>query len=149
MEGAIPSPSNPWVFPPISKMGSPAHVAAAVRRREKEYLGAASSAKLDVFRKPNRTCFWQAPFSASGTTVKMHAISTLGSRSPGFDSWSPASGRCRFPPPSSGASLPHGFPIPPSVMAGILIAAMVYALLNYLLGLREWTVDAEEEPVYA
>ena len=31
-----------------------------------------------------------------------------------------------------------------SVMAGVLIAAVVYALLNHLLGLREWTVDAEE-----
>jgi len=33
-------------------------------------------------------------------------------------------------------------------MAGLLIAAMVYALLNYLFGLREWVVDAEE-PIYA
>jgi hypothetical protein len=33
-------------------------------------------------------------------------------------------------------------------MAGVLIAAVVYALLNHLLGLREWTVD-EEEPIYA
>jgi hypothetical protein len=30
-------------------------------------------------------------------------------------------------------------------MAGLLCAAMVYALLNYLLGLREWAVDVEEE----
>jgi hypothetical protein len=34
-------------------------------------------------------------------------------------------------------------------MAGILCAAIVYALLNYLLSLREWTVDAEEEPLPA
>jgi hypothetical protein len=33
-------------------------------------------------------------------------------------------------------------------MAGLLIGAMVYALLNHLLGLREWTVDPEE-PIYA
>jgi len=33
-------------------------------------------------------------------------------------------------------------------MAGVLIAAVVYALLNHLLSLRDWTVDAEEdEPV--
>jgi hypothetical protein len=32
-------------------------------------------------------------------------------------------------------------------MVGILCAAMVYALLNYLLSLREWTVDGEEDPI--
>jgi hypothetical protein len=36
-------------------------------------------------------------------------------------------------------------PVPPSVMAGILCGAMVYALCSYLLGLREWAVDAEED----
>jgi hypothetical protein len=30
-------------------------------------------------------------------------------------------------------------------MVGILCGAMVYALLSYLLSLREWAVDAEEE----
>jgi hypothetical protein len=35
-------------------------------------------------------------------------------------------------------------------MAGILMGAMVYALLTYLSGLREWAVDedpVEEEPL--
>jgi hypothetical protein len=36
-------------------------------------------------------------------------------------------------------------PVPPAVMAGILCGAMVYALCSYLLGLREWAVDAEED----
>ena len=40
-------------------------------------------------------------------------------------------------------------PIPPAVMAGILCAAMVYALLNYLLSLREWAVDVDDEPIPA
>jgi hypothetical protein len=40
-------------------------------------------------------------------------------------------------------------PIPPAVMAGLLCAAMVYALLNHLLGLREWAVDPAEEPMPA
>jgi hypothetical protein len=34
-------------------------------------------------------------------------------------------------------------------MAGLLCAAMVYALLNHLLGLREWAVDPAEEPMPA
>ena len=39
--------------------------------------------------------------------------------------------------------------LPPAVMAGILCAAMVYALLNYLLSLRVWAVDVEDEPIPA
>jgi hypothetical protein len=40
-------------------------------------------------------------------------------------------------------------PIPPAVMAGILFGAMAYALGNYLLSLREWAVDSEEELISA
>ena len=53
-----------------------------------------------------------------------------------------------LPAPIFWGVLAAWIPIPPSVMAGLLIAAMVYALLNHLLGLREWTVD-EEQPIYA
>ena len=53
-----------------------------------------------------------------------------------------------LPAPIFWGVLAAWIPIPPSVMAGLLIGAMVYALLNHLLGLREWTVD-EEEPIYA
>jgi hypothetical protein len=34
-------------------------------------------------------------------------------------------------------------------MAGLLCAAMVYALLNSLLGLREWAVDGEADAIPA
>ena len=50
-----------------------------------------------------------------------------------------------LPAPVFWGVLAAWIPIPPSVMAGVLIAAVVYALLNHLLSLREWTVDAEEE----
>jgi hypothetical protein len=50
-----------------------------------------------------------------------------------------------LPAPIFWGVLAAWIPIPPSVMAGVLIAAVVYALLNHLLGLREWTVDAEED----
>jgi hypothetical protein len=53
-----------------------------------------------------------------------------------------------LPAPIFWGVLAAWIPIPPSVMAGLLIGAMVYALLNHLIGLREWTVD-EEEPIYA
>jgi hypothetical protein len=33
-------------------------------------------------------------------------------------------------------------------MVGVLCAALIYALMNHLLGLREWAVD-EEEPIPA
>jgi len=48
-----------------------------------------------------------------------------------------------LPAPIFWGVLAAWIPIPPSVMAGVLIAAVVYALLNHLRGLREWTVDAE------
>jgi len=32
-------------------------------------------------------------------------------------------------------------------MVGILCGAMVYALCNYLFGLREWAVDDEDLPL--
>ena len=48
-----------------------------------------------------------------------------------------------LPAPIFWGVLAAWIPIPPSVMAGVLIAAVVYALLNHLLGLREWTVDAQ------
>lgn len=38
-------------------------------------------------------------------------------------------------------------PVPPAVMAGVLFGAMAYALLNYLLGLREWAVDDADLPI--
>jgi hypothetical protein len=50
-----------------------------------------------------------------------------------------------LPAPIFWGVLAAWIPIPPSVMAGVLIAAVVYALLNHLLSLREWTVDMEEE----
>jgi hypothetical protein len=34
-------------------------------------------------------------------------------------------------------------------MAGLLCAAMIYALLNHLFSLGEWAADAEEEPILA
>lgn len=40
-------------------------------------------------------------------------------------------------------------PIPPAVMAGILFGTIAYALCNYLIGLREWAVDSEEELISA
>jgi len=40
-------------------------------------------------------------------------------------------------------------PIPPELMAGVLIGAMAYALGTYLLNLREWAVDSEEELISA
>jgi hypothetical protein len=33
-------------------------------------------------------------------------------------------------------------------MGGILCGVMIYALLNHLMGIREWVVD-EEEPIPA
>jgi hypothetical protein len=54
-----------------------------------------------------------------------------------------------LPAPVFWGVLAAWIPIPPAVMVGILCAAMVYALLNYLLGLREWTVDAEEDVIPA
>ena len=54
-----------------------------------------------------------------------------------------------LPAPVFWGVLAAWIPIPPSVMAGLLCAAMVYALLNYLVGLREWAVDAEDEPIPA
>ena len=50
-----------------------------------------------------------------------------------------------LPAPVFWGVLAAWIPIPPSVMAGVLIAATVYALMNHLLGLREWNVDVEEE----
>lgn len=50
-----------------------------------------------------------------------------------------------LPAPVFWGVLAAWIPIPPAVMAGLLCAAMVYALLNYLLGLREWAVDVEDE----
>jgi hypothetical protein len=50
-----------------------------------------------------------------------------------------------LPAPIFWGVLAAWIPIPPSVMAGILIATVVYALLNHLFSLRDWTVDAEEE----
>lgn len=50
-----------------------------------------------------------------------------------------------LPAPVFWGVLAAWIPIPPAVMAGLLCAAMVYALLNYLLGLREWAVDVQEE----
>lgn len=50
-----------------------------------------------------------------------------------------------LPAPVFWGVLAAWIPIPPAVMAGLLCAAMVYALLNYLFGLREWAVDVEEE----
>ena len=35
-------------------------------------------------------------------------------------------------------------PIPPAVMAGLLCAAMIYALLSHFLGLSEW--NSEDAP---
>ena len=32
-------------------------------------------------------------------------------------------------------------------MAGVLFGAMAYALLNYLLGLRQWAVDDADLPI--
>lgn len=53
-----------------------------------------------------------------------------------------------LPTPVFWGVLAAWIPVPPAVMGGILIGAMVYALLNYLIGLREWAVDSEE-PIYA
>ena len=50
-----------------------------------------------------------------------------------------------LPAPIFWGVLAAWIPIPPSVMAGVLIAAVVYALLNHLLSLREWAVDADDE----
>ena len=50
-----------------------------------------------------------------------------------------------LPAPIFWGVLAAWIPIPPAVMAGILCAAMVYALLTYLFSLREWAVDDEEE----
>ena len=50
-----------------------------------------------------------------------------------------------LPAPVFWGVLAAWIPIPPAVMAGILCAAMVYALLNYLFSLREWAVDDEED----
>ena len=54
-----------------------------------------------------------------------------------------------LPAPIFWGVLAAWIPIPPAVMAVLLCAAMVYALLNHLLGLREWVVDAEEAPIPA
>jgi hypothetical protein len=54
-----------------------------------------------------------------------------------------------LPAPIFWGVLAAWIPIPPSVMAGVLIAATVYALLNHLLSLREWSVDVEEEAMTA
>lgn len=54
-----------------------------------------------------------------------------------------------LPTPVFWGVLAAWIPIPPSVMAGVLCGAMVYALLNHLLGLREWAVDADDEPIPA
>ncbi len=50
-----------------------------------------------------------------------------------------------LPAPIFWGVLAAWIPIPPAVMVGILCAAIVYAFLNYLFSLREWTVDVEEE----
>ena len=42
-----------------------------------------------------------------------------------------------LPAPIFWGVLAAWIPIPPSVMAGVLIAAVVYALLNHLLSLRD------------
>ena len=78
----------------------------------------------------------------------MHTSQPRGPHSLGFETWNPAAGPSRCRRPILWGVLAAWIPIPPSVMAGLLIAAMVYALLNYLFGLREWAVD-NEEPIYA
>ena len=50
-----------------------------------------------------------------------------------------------LPTPVFWGVLAAWMPIPPAVMAGILMGAMVYALLLYLSNLREW--DTEDEVV--
>ena len=54
-----------------------------------------------------------------------------------------------LPAPIFWGVLAAWIPIPPAVMAGLLCAAMIYALLHYLLGLRDWAVDEEDEPIPA
>lgn len=53
-----------------------------------------------------------------------------------------------LPAPVFWGVLAAWIPIPPAVMAGILCGAMVYALMNHLLSLRDWDTE-EEEPLLA
>jgi hypothetical protein len=53
-----------------------------------------------------------------------------------------------LPAPIFWGVLAAWIPVPPSVMAGLLCAIMVYAMFNHLLSLHEWDVD-EEEPIPA
>ena len=49
-----------------------------------------------------------------------------------------------LPAPVFWGVLAAWIPVPPSIMAGIFIAAIAYAFLNYLVSLRDWAVDDEE-----
>lgn len=49
-----------------------------------------------------------------------------------------------LPAPVFWGVLAAWIPVPPAVMVGILCGAMVYALCNYLLGLREWVIDERQ-----
>jgi hypothetical protein len=50
-----------------------------------------------------------------------------------------------LPAPIFWGAIAAWVPVPPSLMAGLLCCAMVYALLNHLLSLREWQTDVEYE----
>lgn len=52
-----------------------------------------------------------------------------------------------LPAPVFWGVLAAWIPVPPAVMAGVLFGAMAYALLNYLLGLRQWAVDDADLPI--
>jgi hypothetical protein len=48
-----------------------------------------------------------------------------------------------LPAPIFWGALAAWIPVPPSIMAGVLCAAMIYALCSHLLGLRDWVTDDE------
>jgi hypothetical protein len=57
-----------------------------------------------------------------------------------------------LPAPVFWGVLAAWIPVPPSIMAGALCAAMIYALCSHLLGLRDWVTDDEsgllpDEPI--
>ena len=50
-----------------------------------------------------------------------------------------------LPAPVFWGSLAAWIPLPPSVMAGILCATMIYALMHHLLSVREWLAESDSD----
>jgi hypothetical protein len=46
-----------------------------------------------------------------------------------------------LPPPVFWGAIAAWAPLPPSIMAGALCCAVVYALLDHLFSLREWQTE--------